>query len=220
MKPTLLALVIFSLGVDAFAQDYVNSAFHFAISFPPDQGWAPPEAITAASGARTGPQQLLVMAGKRSGERISIQIVDAGAGVSLDALEYREGFRDGTMKSFPPTMRLASENQATFAGVPSYEMLIGGTIRNLPMNIRIVAIVANRYQYNVSGYASNAASLTEGDLARVLSTFRFTEPPRLPSTGLTPRNAGEVAGRLVGIGAMIILGALLVRFLFKRRKKT
>ena len=220
MKPTLLALVIFSLGANAFAQDYVNDEFHFAISFPSDQGWVPPETKTALSGGLTRPQELLLMAGKRSGERISIQIVDAGDGVSLDNLEYREGFRDGTMKSFPPTMRLASENHTTFAGVPSYEMLIGGTIRNLPMNIRIVAIVANRFQYNVSGYASDAANLTNGDLARVLSTFRFTEPPQLPNAGLTPRNAGEAAGRIAGFAAMIILVALVARWLFKRRKKT
>jgi hypothetical protein len=197
----------------------VNNEFHFAISFPSGQGWVPPETKTALSGGLMRPQQLLLMAGKRTGERISIQIVDAGDGVSLDNLEYREGFRNGTMKSFPPTMRLASENQAMFAGVPSYEMLIGGTIRNLPMNIRIVAIVANRYQYNVSGYAGDAASLTDGDLARVLATFRFTERPRLPSAGLTPRNAGEVAGRLAGVAAMIVLLALVGRLLFKRRKK-
>ena len=219
MKPMLLALVILSFGADAFAQDYVNSEFHFAISLPREQGWAPPEIKTASSGGLARPQQLLVMAGKRSGERISIQIVDVGDRVSLDAGEYREGFRSGTMKSFPPTMRLTAESQTTFAGVPSYQMLIGGTILNRPMNIRIVAIVANRYQYNVSGYASEAANLTDGDLARALSTFRFTEPPLLPNADLTPRSAGEIAGRIAGVATMIILVALLARFLFKRRKK-
>ncbi len=123
------------------------------------------------------------------------------------------------MKSFPPTMRLTSENHTTFARVPSYQMLIGGTILNRPMNIRIVAIVAIRYQYNVSGYASEAASLTDGDLGRALSTFRFTEPPLLPNAGLTPRSAGEIAGRITGVAAMIVLVALVVRLLVKRRKK-
>ena len=166
------------------------------------------------------PQQLVLVASRRSGEKITVQILDVGDRVSLDDVGYREGFRDGTVKSFPPTLKLASEHLATFAGAPGYEMLIGGTIQELPINIRMVAIVANRFQYIVSGYASQSANLTNGELAGVLSSFRFTEPPRLPAASPNLRSAGETAGRLAAYAAMGILVALLIWMAFKRRTTT
>jgi hypothetical protein len=220
VKPLLLTVVLLLLGVNVFAQDYVNNEFHFAISLPPDLGWAPAETKTAAAGTLVPPQLLVLLASNRSGDRISVQIFDVGDGVSFDEQEYREGFRSGSLKSFPPTMQLASENRGTFAGVPSYEMIIGGTIQNQPMNIRIVAIVANRHQYNVSSYSGDAARLTTREIAGALSSFRFTEPPALATPRLTPRGLGEILGRLTVDAAIVIVIGLVVRLLFKRRKTT
>jgi hypothetical protein len=210
-----IILVMLSFGVNALAQSYVNNEFQFAISLPVDQGWSPFDAISAP----VLPQRLVSMASRPSGERITIQIVDVDRGASLDEQEYRDGFRNGLLKSFPATMRLVSENRARLAGVPSYELLIGGTIQNRPMNIRLVAIVANRYQYNIAGYASDAGSLTNGELARVLSSFRFTKPPMLPSVWPTLRELGGIVGTLSGYAFMVIVAALLVRLLLKCPKK-
>jgi hypothetical protein len=215
-----LTVVMLWLGITVFAQDYVNNEFRFAISLPPSLGWSPAETKTAAGGALVPPQRLVLLASNRSGDRISIQIFNVDDDVSLDEQEYREGFRNGSLKSFPPTMQLASEHRGTFAGIPSYEMIIGGTIQNRPMNIRIVAIVANRHQYNVSGYSGDAARLTTGEIAGALSSFRFTEPPVLATSRLTPRRLGEILGRLTVYAAIVIVIGLAVRLLLKRRKTT
>lgn len=220
MKPLLLAVVMSLLGATVFAQDYANNEFHFAISLPPSLGWSPPETKAAAGGALVPPQRLVLLASNRSGDRISVQIFNVDDDVSLDEQEYREGFRDGSLRSFPPTMHLVSENRGTFAGVPSYEMTVGGTIENRPMHVRIVAIVANRHQYNVSGYSADAVRLTTGAIAGALSSFRFTEPPVLATSRLTPRDLGEMLGRLTVDAAIFIVLALVVRWLFKRRKTT
>jgi hypothetical protein len=220
MKPLLLTVVMVLLGVTVFAQDYVNNEFHFAISLPPSLGWAPAETKTAAGVTLVPPQRLVLLASNRSGDRISVQIFDVDDDVSLDEQEYREGFRNGSLKSFPPTMQLTSEKRGTFAGVPCYEMTIGGTIQNRPMNVRIVAIVANRHQYNVSGYSGEAARLTTGEIAGALSSFRFTEPPVLATSRLTPRGLGEILGRLTVYAAIVIVMGLVARQLFKRRKTT
>ena len=216
--PLLLGVVMLLLGATVLAQDYVNNEFHFAISLPPSLGWSPTETKPAAGGTLVPPQRLVLLASNRSGDRISVQIFDVDEDVSLDAQEYREGFRNGSVKSFPPTMQLTAENRGTFAGVPSYEMTFGGTIQNRPMNIRIVAIVANRHQYNVSGYSSDAARLTSGEIAGALSSFRFTEPPVLATSRLTPRGLGEILGRLIAYAAIVIVIGLVVRQVFKRRK--
>jgi hypothetical protein len=218
MKPLLLTVVMLLLGINVFAQDYVNKEFHFAISLPPNLGWSPAETRTAAGGMLVFPQLLVLMAPNRSGDRISVQIFGVGDGVSLDEQEYREGLRSGSLKSLPPTMQLASENRGTFAGVPSYEMIIGGTMQNQPMNIRIVSIVANQHQYNVTGYSGDAARLTTGEIAAALSSFRFTEPPTLATPRLTPRRLGEILGQLMVYAATVIVIGLVIRLLFKRRK--
>jgi hypothetical protein len=216
VKTTILAVAALLLGADLRAQEYVNREFRFAISFPRDRGWAPPEIRTAATLAR--PQRLALVASRKSGERVTVQILDVGDRVSLDDRSYREGFRDGTVKTFPPTLNLASDDRGKLAGAPSYEMLIGGTIQDLPMNIRMVAVVANRLQYNISGYASDAAALTEGEVGRVISTFRFTEPPRLPSARPDDRVTGAISGRLAGYVLFAILLALLAVVAVTRRR--
>ena len=100
MKRALLALMLMLWpGVNAFAQEYVNDEFHFALSLPADQGWAPPDVKTAASGTLTKPQLLQLVAG-RPDRGISIVGFDGGDGVSLDEQEYREGLRAGAVKSF------------------------------------------------------------------------------------------------------------------------
>jgi hypothetical protein len=219
VKPTtVLVLPLLAIAVNAAAQDYVNDDLQFAISLPADQGWTPPEIKTAASGALARPQQLLLVSGRSSGDRVSVQVIDVGDGVSFENLEFREGFRDGNMKSFPPTMRLVSDKVGTVAGVPAYEMIIGGTIQERPISIRMVAVVANRLQYNITGYASQAGSLTDGDVARVLSSFRFTRPPQFTRAAASERSAGEVAGRLAAYGAMAVVVVLLARLALRRKR--
>ena len=203
-----------------FGQDYVNDEFHFAMTFPPGQGWGAPDIRTASSGTLMKPQRLVLVASRNTGEKVTVQVVDVGDGVSLDDAAYREGFRNGTLKSFPPTLRMASEHVATFAGVPSYELVVGGTIQEVPINLRMVAVVANRLQYNISGYSSQASSLTDGELANVLSTFHFTEPPQLPGSNANLRSAGELAGRLAAYAAMAIVVSLVMWRVFRRRKTT
>ncbi len=217
MKTVIVALAMLSLSAEALAQDYVNNEFHFAISFPPGQGWTRPEVQTAASGL-TAPQRLLFVARKNSGERISVQIVDVGDRVSVEDPDYREGFREGNLKAFPPSIGVISENLTTFGGVPGYEMLIGGTIQALPLNIRTVAVVANQLQYNVTGYATDRDRLTVGDVGRVLATFRFTEPPVVPVAARTLRTTGELVGRLAAYLAVAIIAVLLIRRALRRKK--
>lgn len=218
MKAIGLVLLTLSLGVHLSAQEYVNDQFQFAISFPQAQGWAAPEVKTAASGALRQPQQLVLVASRRSGERVTIQVLDVGDAVTLDDRGYREGFREGTVKSFPPSFRLTSDRQATFAGAPGYEMLIGGSIQDLPIHIRMVAIVANRLQYNISGYARQPENLTDGDVARVLSSFRFTQPPQLPRARPAVRTTAELVGRLTVYAVVAILLALLALVALRRKK--
>jgi hypothetical protein len=219
MKPAIVLVAMLWLGADALAQDYVNDEFHFAISFPPGEGWARPEIKTAAGGGLAVPQRLLLVARKSTGDRVSVQILDVGDKVSVEDPDYREGFRDGNVKVFPSSVGLISENVTTFGGVPSYELLMGGTIQALPINIRMVAVVANRLQYNVTGYASDRSRLTRGDVGRVLASFRFTEPPMVP---VAPpgheRSTGELAGRLTAYLVAGIIMTLLIRQMVKRRK--
>jgi hypothetical protein len=217
MKPTIVLAAVLCLGAEASAQDYVNDELHFAISLPSAEGWTSPEIKSATSGL-TVPQRLLLVARKNSGERISVQIVDVGESVSLEDPDYRQGFRDGNIRAFPPSVGVISENMTTFAGVPGYEMVIGGTIQTLPISIRMVSVVANRLQYNITGYASNRTRLTSGDVGKVLASFRFTEPPVVPVSRRGPPGAGEMLSRIAIYLVLGIIVALLARQVLIRRR--
>lgn len=217
MKPAILVVAMLSLASDVRAQEYINREFHFAISFPLTQGWTTPEIRTGASGGLAVPQRLLLVARNNTGERVSLLIVDVGDRVSLEDADYRQGFREGNIKAFPSSVSLISESVATFAGVPSYEMFIGGTIQALPMNIRMVSVVANRLQYSITGYASARTRLTDGNVGRVLTSFRFTEPPVVPTPHPSPRSTGELIGRLAAYLLLSGIAVLLIRRILRRK---
>ena len=76
-------------------------------------------------------------------------ISQAVGGVSIDADEYRAGFKRGTLKSFPSTMQFVSDDRATFAGVPSYELMVAGTLQNAPVIPYAVELLDTRIARDV-----------------------------------------------------------------------
>lgn len=214
---TLFGIVL--LAHCAFAQEYVNNEFHFSITLPADKGWSPPQITTSSNGALKKPMELVWLATQKSGNKISITIISVDSDLSMSSENFRKGFKEGVVEKCPPGFHVVHDKVSSVEGIASYQLSIFGAIRGTPVNMRMIALCANGYEYNLTAYSNDTTALIQPDLEEVLSTFRFTDPPTPPVVEDTSFEKGKLLGKITGYLLVIgLIGFFVIRHL--RRPKS
>jgi hypothetical protein len=217
MKIILIILIIIpTLGTLSFAQEFSNETYHFSLTLPPNQGWNEHKVSLASNGELKKPLEYLFVASNNSGKKVSLQVIDADSDISMAVPENRNGFKSGMIKNFPNTIRLADEKVVVFAGVPSYQLVLLGTIQGNPINIRMINFNANSFQYGLTVYSADTSKLIDTSFENIISSFRFTDPPVLP---ISKSNLETQAGAVGIITAYVCIGIIIVFIVIKFSKK-
>jgi hypothetical protein len=175
--PLLLCFLIISVS---FSQRYGNKEFCFTIDLPPNQGWSSLGPVDPSGDkANEKIKSILMTQNNSSDRRVIIQIIDNSEGISIASKRYRDGFKSSILKS-QQGLRLVSEKVATLAGIPCYQLTFVGLVTGGPIYMRMMALNANGYQYNLTGLAKDTTQVVDPALENILKSFRFTEKPVLP----------------------------------------
>jgi hypothetical protein len=182
MKTSILfAFLLFSIGNSCLAQKYTNDKYQFSINIPVKKGWDVPQVMTQEDGKLKKPLELLiVVTNAKSQNKISVQVIDVDDDITMSSIQHREGFTSGLIKH--GGIRVASENVTTLATVPCYQLTLVGLLQGNPINMRMMALNANGYQYNLTSYSSDTTHLIDSSLEKILTSFKFNSPPKIPKS--------------------------------------
>ncbi|MHC4959580.1 MAG: hypothetical protein ACYTGN_14535 [Planctomycetota bacterium] len=146
---------------------------------------------------------------------VSVVVVAVVREADLAEAEYRDGLKSGMLKSMPG-MKVVSEKQYGFAGVPAYEIRFEGVVGTTTLRIKTVSMIADERQYNLSIAVRGKDVTADPALEKAVASFRFIEEP------LAPEDYNSLAFRIgesIGVIALVVLvlGAVFaVRKLIRR----
>ncbi len=178
----MICLLLVFVYCSATAQEYSSSDYKFAITLPSKQGWGSPQLLTQSSGAVPKPVELVLVATDTlTGTRISVQVIKVDEDISMANPQMRAGFKSGLVGQPNGNFHVVAEDTSILAGVPCYRLTLYGSVQNTPLNLRMIALDANGYQYNLSSFSNDTIRTTIPSLESILSSFRFTQDPILPN---------------------------------------
>ncbi len=214
MKLSLTIIcALVGLRLPALAQEYSNAEYHFAISLPADEGWETPQPLIQSTANPSKSVALLLQTtNKIRAKRITIQVLKVDNDISMANPQIREGFKSGLIGQSKETCRVTSEESSNLAGVPCYKLSLQVATEQSPVNMRVVALDANGYQFNLFAFSTDTTVVPDSSLETILSSFRFTEPPKLPESGNTDFEKGRAVGQIVfWVSVVGVTGFLILR---------
>jgi hypothetical protein len=171
-KSNLLLLILFVPSV-TFGQTYKNNKYNFSLKFPVNKGWSKPAELMSPNEMVKKPIELIVLSVDKNNRKVMVQVIDNKKNISMGSKSYREGFKSAILKN-QPRVRVVSEKLARHAGVRCYQLTFIGTIQGSPTYMRMMALNAGRYQYNIIGISTDTTKKTDPSLEKILSSFAFT----------------------------------------------
>lgn len=200
----------------AFSQNYSNREFKFSISLKIQNDWSEPQIFNTTNGNVYDPFSfILISTNEKSGNRITISTIKASDDLPMTDAHQSETFKKGLLESVGEKVQVISENNITFAGVPSYEIVLLSIDDNLQVKTKFITFIANGYQYTINTFSKNVTSFPDPDLDEVVASFRFTEPPVFPK--INEQQSGN--SRLIGELFAYISVAVIIGFVIGKLRK-
>lgn len=200
MKRCVPAAAVAALlaGGAAWSAEWKSQKHKCAISYPDAEGWQlvekPPDPRTVFAVDQTG--------GPRA---VYLVVMDVDDVVWLNDAFIR-GVEGSALKIRPPVRSVVklSSRRLTVAGVPAYEIAIRMEFEGAHSTMLMRAFLANGLAYSMSGVLNGGDASADEQILEIMSSFRFTSPPKVPKERSSEETLAFKIGELAG-GALVIV---------------
>ncbi|MHC4201698.1 MAG: hypothetical protein ACYSU0_17060 [Planctomycetota bacterium] len=196
-------------GAVARGAEWKSEKHKCAITYPDGEGWQlaetpPAPRVVFAINQTEGPRAVL----------LTVTKVDDAVWLN-DA--FIRGFEKGAMKAPPSVKKVVklSSRKLTVAGVPAYEIVVRVDLEGSYSTMVVRGFLANGVAYGMNGVMNSGEAAADEQILKIMSSFRFTSPPKIPKARDLEKNLAYRVGQLVGGALVVVVILLLLKRVFR-----
>jgi hypothetical protein len=176
MRKATIIFLFLIIPYTSYSQKYVNREYNFTLNVPA-KGWDKPQEVSQPNEKLDKlVKSVVIFINRGEKKSLIVQILENKDNMSMASKKYRENFKSAVVMK---NMKLLSERLTKLAGIPCYKLTLRGAVGGKTAYMQMMALNVAGFQYNLTGVSEKR--LKAGDsLERIMESFSFIKPPRLP----------------------------------------